>query len=443
MQSVSTTMYKKINLLGLVCLCWLSFAQAQTENSPYSRYGLGDVVPGQNILNRGMGGVSAAYYDFNTINFINPASYSRLQATTLDFGLELSNRTLKANDPPRKFSAYSPNISYLQLGFPLKKGGGWGMNLGLRPLARINYKIGDAERIPLGPSNDSFNISTLYEGNGGAYEAHIGTGFTITKDLSVGINIGYLFGTKDYSTRKTILDTMFYYYKSNHETKASYGGLLLNAGVQYTAKLDKKTWLRFGAYGNLQQKFNGKQDIVRETFEYNSNSGASDSIDVVYRENGVRGKIVYPAAFGGGIIFDRLGRWLVGVDYTQQKWSDYRFFNEKDLVQDSWQMNIGGQLTPTSTGAKANYWNFVSYRAGFSFGKDYINVDQEMSKWTISIGAGFPMRKPAYTNQFSVINTTLEFGRRGDKNSLVREGYFRVGIGLSLSDIWFTKYKYD
>ncbi|WP_315818711.1 hypothetical protein [Paraflavitalea speifideaquila] len=115
---MSTTMYKKINLLGIVCLCWLSFAQAQTENSPYSRYGLGDVVPGQNILNRGMGGVSAAYYDFNTVNFINPASYGRLQATTLDLGVEYVNRTLRANNPARKFSSYSPNISYVQLAFP-------------------------------------------------------------------------------------------------------------------------------------------------------------------------------------------------------------------------------------------------------------------------------------------------------------------------------------
>jgi hypothetical protein len=440
MPLVSTTMYKKINLLGIVCLCWLSFAQAQTENSPYSRYGLGDVVPGQNILSRGMGGVSAAYYDFNTVNFINPASYGRLQATTLDLGVELSNRTLKANNPPRKFSSYSPNISYVQLAFPLKKNGGWGVNLGLRPITRINYKIGQAERLYLGVPGDTFDVSTLYEGNGGTYEAHIGTGFAITKDLTVGINFGYLFGTKDYSTRKAIIDTLAYYYKSNHERKTSYGGVLLNAGIQYTAKLNKKNWLRFGAYGNLQHTIKGKRDYTAETFEYNSNSGAPDTIDVAYRETDVRGDIIYPSSFGAGIIFDRLGKFQIGVDYAQQRWGDYKFFGEKDEVQNNWQMKIGGQLTPS--GGKT-YWNFVSYRTGFSFGKDYIRVDQELPIWTISIGAGFPMRKPAYTNQFSVINTVFEFGRRGDNKSLVRESFFRVGIGLSLSDIWFQKYKYD
>src|SRR5687768_959217 len=104
---VSSTMYKRISLLGMIWMCFLS-AQAQTENSPYSRYGLGDIVPGQNILNRGMGGVTAAYSDFHTVNFTNPASYAKLKYTTLDFGLDINSRTLRAVEPPRKFSSASP-----------------------------------------------------------------------------------------------------------------------------------------------------------------------------------------------------------------------------------------------------------------------------------------------------------------------------------------------
>ena len=51
--------------------------KAQTENSPYSRYGLGDVLPSQNIMSRGIGGVSAAYADVISVNFQNPASYAK------------------------------------------------------------------------------------------------------------------------------------------------------------------------------------------------------------------------------------------------------------------------------------------------------------------------------------------------------------------------------
>jgi hypothetical protein len=428
-------MYKRISLLCLVLIGLVSMAKAQTINSPYSRYGLGDIVPSQNIVNRGMGGVSAAYYDYASVNFLNPASYARLQATSLDIGLELNSRTLRASDPPRKFNAYSPNISYVQLGFPLKKSGGWGMNIGLRPLTRINYKI---ERTGREPGIDSTN--TLFEGFGGAYMANIGTGFTVAKNLTVGINAGYLFGSKDDSRRHSLVNDSVFYYKSNQEVKTNYGGLMLNAGIQYTAILNKTSLLRFGAYGNMQQSFNAKQDKFSETFEYNSNTGGTDTIDVIDKQTEVKGKVKYPASFGAGIIYDKLGKWMLGIDFTTQKWSDFTFYDQKDAVRDSWSMHIGGQVLPK--GGKS-YWANVVYRAGFSFGTDYISVDKDLPKWGLSLSAGLPMRKPSYTNQFSVINTTLEFGQRGTKTNVVRESYFNFCIGLSLSDIWFIKRKYD
>ena len=70
-------------------------SQAQ-ENSPYSRYGLGDLIPQQNILNRAMGGISTAYADYSTVNFANPASYAELKITSFDIGLDYNSRTLKA-----------------------------------------------------------------------------------------------------------------------------------------------------------------------------------------------------------------------------------------------------------------------------------------------------------------------------------------------------------
>jgi hypothetical protein len=50
------------------------------DNSPYSRYGVGDLVPPTNIINRALGGISAGYTDFLSINFNNPASYSSFQS---------------------------------------------------------------------------------------------------------------------------------------------------------------------------------------------------------------------------------------------------------------------------------------------------------------------------------------------------------------------------
>src|SRR5205085_12480434 len=130
---------KKIKLLAVLIVLATSMVNAQTENSPYSRYGLGDYLPSLNIVSRGIGGVSAAYADVISVNFQNPASYARLKRATFDFGLEIDNRTLKAINPPRKSSSTSPNISYIQLGLPLSTKHNWGMNIGLRPVTSINY----------------------------------------------------------------------------------------------------------------------------------------------------------------------------------------------------------------------------------------------------------------------------------------------------------------
>src|SRR5438045_8880184 len=103
MQLVNITMPKrKLFFLVLFALPLITFSQ---ENSPYSRYGVGNLVPSGNIVNRGMGGVSAGFADYATINFLNPASYSNLIYTTLDIGAQVDSRTLKSSNSANKFTA--------------------------------------------------------------------------------------------------------------------------------------------------------------------------------------------------------------------------------------------------------------------------------------------------------------------------------------------------
>lgn len=433
---VSSTTCKKISLLASLWLCFFSL-HAQTENSPYSRYGLGDLLPSQNILNRGMGGVSSAYSDFHTVNFTNPASYAKLKYTTLDFGLELDNRTLRTLNPPQKFSSSSPIISYIQLGLPLSQKRDWGMNIGLRPVTRVNYKIEEKSRVP---GIDSLN--TLYEGSGGSYEVYAGTGYGIKK-LRLGLNAGFLFGSKNSATRKSFVpdSSDVFYYSSNHERQTNYSGFFLRGGIQYDIELDKRTLLRLGAHGNLKRKINATRDITASTISFNSTTGAIDTLDVALDQKNVKGIVEYPSNVGTGILFERPGRWLFGADFDYTSWNAYRFFDETDQLKDSWRLNVGGQIVPKPG---KNYWSYVAYRAGFWYGTDYIAVqNRDLPVWGFTAGASFPMRKAAYTNQFSMINLGLEYGQRGNKENVMRENLFRISLGLSLSDIWFVKRKYD
>lgn len=437
MQSVSLTMTKRINVLALICFGLISGVKAQTLNSPYSRYGIGNTLSNQNILTRAMGGVASAYGDYQTINFYNPASYGNLQTVTYDVGLELENLTIRSFNPVQKFSNASPIISNVNLGIPLKKNGGWGLVFGLRPNSRIGYKVLKSERLNFG-SGATDSVSTLFEGNGGTQQVFLGTGFRI-KRFTFGANLGYMFGSKDHSTRRIFINDSLLYAKSNSETKSNFYGFVVNAGAQYNAKLNNKYVLRMGAQATLQQNLKATRDVVRETYNYDAN-GAELRIDSVYAVAGQTGRVLLPLSYSAGFILDKSGQWQIGVEYAAAKWSKYRYFGETDQVQDSWEIRTGGQLIPK---AGKSYWGSVAYRAGFNYGVDYIAADGDLKKFSFTFGAGLPMRRVTYTNQFSIINTSLEFGQRGTNASLVKENFVRFSVAFSMSDIWFIKRKYD
>jgi hypothetical protein len=69
--------------------CLFCFLQVSAqENSPYSRYALGNLVSGKNAAYRGMAGVCMADDNPLVNNPDNPASYSYLKLTSFQVGVE-------------------------------------------------------------------------------------------------------------------------------------------------------------------------------------------------------------------------------------------------------------------------------------------------------------------------------------------------------------------
>lgn len=460
MRLVKSTTLKRINVLALLMAGFLSSVNAQ-DNSPYSRYGLGDITPLNNVLNRGMGGVSAAYSDIVSVNFINPASYSAFRTNkvpqtgetvsgriVLDAAINFDSRTLRQVNRTDKFTSPNTYFSYLQLGIPIKKN--WGIAFGLRPISKISYRLQQVERT----SVDS--MATQYRGDGGAFLANTGTGFGFG-GFSAGINFGYLFGKKDYSSERTLINDSVTYARGSYQSIASFGNIFWSGGLQQKIVLsrDKKTKaeksvLRLGVYGNLKQDINASADLTRETFTRDDNGYLK--IDSVYSESGVKGNIVYPATYGAGFIYEKSpeitkGGWMLGLDYVTNKWSDYRFFGAPDLVRDSKEFHVGAQITPPVVPSR-NYWKNVSYRGGFFTGTDYIDASGKMPVFGVSAGLSLPvlgLKDPQarYRSQFTVVNLSLEYIKRGDNSNLVKENLFRFSASFSLSDNWFQKRKYN
>lgn len=451
---------------GLIFTIFLYSTAAAQENSPYSRYGLGDILPSQNIINRGMGGISAGYSDNETVNFVNPASYGNLNylpaalakqypllpsRTIFDFGFEADSRTLKQIDPAAKFTSTNLIISYMQLGLPVrlkkanKKGIFLGLNFGLRPISRINYKILEVQR-----KTGVDSMATLYEGSGGVNEALIGAGLRI-KNFNIGFNTGYRFGNRDYSTKLNFLNDSVSYQKSNSSNKTSFGGVFFTLGTQYEFQFTKKVGeikkmalLRLGGYLSLSQKMSGDNEILRETINYDADGGVY-RIDSVFRATKT-GTVQYPSTWGVGFTYqDFNNHWRFGADYEMSNWASYRFFDQVDQTHDTWKIRGGAEYFPAEMNTPAKkYFSFVKYRAGFYYGPNYVNLGTNIPEVGFSIGAGFPLklRNGYYENQRSYLNTTIEFGSRGNKNSNLRESFVRVGVGFSLSDLWFNRSKY-
>jgi hypothetical protein len=430
------------------------------DNSPYSRYGLGDMLSGTNVITRGLGGISAAYSDIISVNFNNPASYSQFYTlmeprtgkvaqgrVILDVGLNFGSRTLVAPNTPNKFTASDGFFSYVQVGIPIRRK--WGLTFGIRPLSRINYLIGQRELLRDPVSGQPIDSAyTEYEGRGGSFLPTIGTGFGIGK-FSFGANIGYLFGNKDLSTRRTLFNDTVTYYASDHSTKTSFGNIFFNAGIQYTDTLSRShgavTILRLGVSGNWKQNINASQDVLRQTF-FRGSAGEELRLDSVSQQAGVSGTIVYPGNYKAGFVVQNSQEngkgFLFGVDYSIGKWSEYRFMGNMDSVQDSWQLNAGVQLVPKP---QANYFSRVVYRFGGYSGKEYIKVGNDLNIYGLSFGLGLPIGNynRISAGQFSMVNLSLEYAKRGNNDNLLKENLFRLSVGLNFTDLWFIKRKYE
>lgn len=444
-------MYKILPLF-IVVFGLQMLANAQ-ENSPYSRYGIGDLVPNHNILSRGMGGISAGILDYQSINFVNPATLGSISNTIFDLGAEADVRVLRSTNPAKKFTSANSLFSYLQLAFPLASKKmlrhkiNWGMSLGLRPVSRINYKIEKNERLS---GIDSLN--TTYEGSGGVNQAVLGTGisFDLSKDnkhirkISFGINGGYMFGSKDFSTKLTFINDSVDYFRSNSADSAHFGGFFMSGGLLYETSLSSGI-LRLGVYGSLQQQINSNRNITRETFSYDANGNAY-RVDSIYDQKNVSGTIDFPSTIGAGFSFQGK-HWLYGLDYEITDWTKYKFNGVSDQLQSSWVIRAGAQYFPANEKtAVKKYFNFVRYRAGLYYGPDYVKLNTNRPEFGFTLGTGMPLtslQRLSYSGEYVVLNTALEFAARGDKTANLKENTFRFSVGISMNARWFQKRKYD
>ena len=422
-------MLKKNNLS--ICLLFLfcffatnNFAQSEIS-SPYSGYGVGILTNTANIPMASMGGLSYALQDNLYINYKNPASYIAFDSLSFiaDAGFFISSNNLITKTQTQRGSVV--RLTYLMIGMPITKH--WRTSAGIIPFSDIGYKILD--------SRPALKLTYHYEGSGGLMQFYWGNAFRLAKNLSLGLNVSYLFGTMNNSRFVNFSEPNFLNNRILRTTLVD--GIYLSAGLQYFINM-KKNRLGLGLVYENSAYIWARESLLINNYLGEFNSTAT--YDTVLYQPANKGRVVIPQTIGLGISFSHADKILVGADVSWQNWSHFSIMGRSDSLKDAIVAAVGLQYTPDPFSGK--YYKKIKFRAGGKFSTGYMRFqDTPIQEFNVSVGLGFPLK--SFTSQSS-INIMFEYGRMGTtKNDLIQQNSFKVTFGFILHEKWYQRVKLE
>jgi hypothetical protein len=405
--------------------------------SPYSRYGLGELTFARTPYLNSMGGTSMAFRKPGIINYSNPASYSNMrnQSFVFEAGFQFAPRILETDDM-RETATYS-SMSHLQFAFPITQK--IGVSIGLLPYSNIGYKMKNQQEI------DSVGtVEYTYEGWGGLNTFYVGTGIEIFKGFSAGFNMNYYFGNIE-RKRIAVFDTTGFT-NSRITNKVNISDVNLNFGIQYQKRFEKpvesteekETYiLTLGVSGGNTSTLNARENILAVHFA--GNNPFAVPRDTVYEYNDQNNTIVMPMSYGGGIFFEKENKWMLGADVLMQQWDEFKYMGVQDSLRNSMRISFGGAIMP-SADLKKSMFHRSTWLFGAHYYTNYLELkNTALNQYGISFGIAMPVRRTA-----TMIQLSFEVGKTGTtENSLIEETYGKINIGVSISERWFSRKKYD
>lgn len=425
-----------------------SAAMAQTSNantsSPYSKYGLGDIVQPWMPQNRAMGGISTAtniINGYSSVNLTNPAANAYIGITTIDIGMYASFIKLNKTGADAQNNS-NFNLSHIVFGIPVTKHSA--LSFGLTPYTQMGYDYKQTLNHGFGTSSpaDTNVVNYIYTGDGGLSKAFLGYGFSIGRYLSLGANASYIFGNLiQYSS--TELPGLYGAFNTRQQLSNSVGGLNYDFGIQYSVPFSEDTRLTFGYSHSAGTKLNSQTTFTATQYQTNyTTDDEGTPLDTLVNSQGAQTKIKLPQINHFGVAYQADRKFLVGADYSMGKWSSLTIGGINQGLQNSSSLSIGGQFNPNSN-SLTSYWEVVDYRLGAHFDKtDVLINNQSIKQYGVTFGLGLPLLRNG--SSFYKVNIGGEYGKRGTmSNSLIKENYFNFNISFTLNDRWFNRPKFD
>jgi long-subunit fatty acid transport protein len=430
-------MIKKVKYIAVCIILFFAVnVHAQnTTNSPYSQFGLGDIKPALIAQNIGMGGLAMGIRKaggYNNINVANPAAYSAINLSTFDIGATIDFRTLSKSSMSERTT--NGTLSHLLIAIPVNPKSA--LSFGLMPYSDLGYQYRTHKLL------EDVKVDQVYAGEGGLSRAHLGYGYQVAKNLSLGFNMAYIFGNLK-NKQSTEFPEDITALSSRNQAEKSVGGFNFQYGIQYVVNPEGKNVLTIGYSGTTSSKLNTNGSMTSFRYSYDAiNQTESAPIDTIYFNPEVASNMRIPQTHSIGFAFERANKWVMGADFTYSRWSQFSEGGVNAGLNDSFGIAVGGQYTPDYT-AVSNYFKLIDYSLGVRFNKTYMKVQsQQINQTALCFGLGLPL--PSNRTAFYKINFAAEWGKRGTlSNNLVRENYLNLRLGFTLNDRWFIKPKYD
>ncbi len=410
---------KKVTIILFGLMSAVMMMAQNNTNSPYTRYGYGQLEDDCFSRSQAMGGTSIGLRTKNAINSTNPASYSSIDSTSFIFEMGVSGLLSNFRSGDGQNTTFTGNLDYIALQSPITK---WmGLSAGLIPYSYVgyNYKYTDSIQIPF---EDEYNVyDKTYYGSGGISQVYLGLSFDIADHLAFGVNGYYMYGNinhyKAVSYNQSELTTTNTVMLSNLYIRS------FNArfGLQYHETIGEKHKFNIGAIYEFRSGMNG---------QFEQTTTGTDTLKMNSSE-----LFEMPSLYGGGLSYTYDDRVMIGVDVIYQEYSKALYYGKRDTLANRMKISLGAEYTHDPRGRR--YIDRMSWRLGAKYNNSYAAVNgKQVSDFSLTCGIGLPLRTSK-----TIINVNFEYGNIGGMMATLKENYFKFGLNFSLNETWFVKAK--
>lgn len=435
-------------LLIFLPLIALTPAFAQQANSPYSRFGVGDLLFPASTASQAMGGVGVSYYNPVGLNMTNPALLTANTLTVFEGSGSAEEKILSgANGEQRDFLG---NLDYLAFNFPVARR--FRLGMGVQPYSRVNYENILYSKIE---GINQFAEYT-YKGNGGITQGYLSGAVLIGNGLSLGAQAFYNFGSATNQSLSRILGGGFVFAPGGQTEsvqltdRVTYSDFSFKLGAHYRYRLPNNVYLNVGATYEPRHDLSADRYRALESVNY---SEAVIARDTLVSAEAIAPRIPERVTLGFMIQkpINEAGRsrspvtYALGADVSWQDWSVTKDVNFQEFLDRQFRVSIGGEITPNIVDATASYLNKITYRAGIRYDQTpFAPEGDAFIERSATIGFSLPNPRPANRYQgYSRLNLALSYGQRSADGQALSETFYRIQIGLTVQQPWFFRRRYD